>query len=113
MAIDVRGALRAALETALEQRPQPSESKEHHLPAGGAVLIGAGLFTVGRLAVVSAKRSISGLQRDDDEGEEEFEPDEDFDEEEEDPEAEEDEDFDEEEEEPEAEEDEDFEDEEE
>jgi hypothetical protein len=51
---DVRKVIRAAMEAALEEPPQPvvpTKKKKKGLSGGRAVLLGAGLFTAGRVLV--------------------------------------------------------------
>jgi hypothetical protein len=49
MAIDVSRVVGAAVQAALEPAPQPTKPKKRRLPFGRAVVVGAGLFTAGRL----------------------------------------------------------------
>jgi hypothetical protein len=103
MAIDLSRVVQAALEAATQGQSPDDDAKQRkpHLSAGRALMIGAGLVTVGRLAAPKGREVLDLLQHR--LGESESEPDdemqeteEDFDEE---PEGEGEEDFDEEEEE--------------
>jgi hypothetical protein len=108
MPIDTRRVILAAVEAALKDEDPSSKTKhkKRGLPAGRALLLGAGLMTAGRLAVGSRGREVMGsLQErlsdfearylgDDDqepelEGDEDFDDDEEFDEDEDYPEDEE------------------------
>lgn len=49
--LDVRKIIRAAAEAALEEAPAEGPTKKRRLSGGRAVMLGAGLFTAGRLVV--------------------------------------------------------------
>jgi hypothetical protein len=125
MAIDVGRVVQAALEAATQAPSSDGEAKtpKPHLSGGRALLLGAGLVTVGRLAAPKGREMLGSLQERLEESEadgedEELETDEDYDDEpqgeaddDDEPQGEADEDFDEEDdydEEPEGENDEDF-----
>jgi hypothetical protein len=117
MAIDLSRVIQAALEAATQGPSSDGEATKPkpHLSSGRALLLGAGLLTVGRLAAPKGREMLDTLQQrleelESDPEEEELTDEEDYDEE---PQGEGDEDFDDQEdEEPEGEGDEDFDDEE-
>ena len=102
MAIDLGRVVQAALEAATQGPSSEAEVKKRrpHLSGGRALLLGAGLLTVGRLAAPKGREMLNALQQTSEEHEwdaeaEEHDTDDRYDEEE--PEGEGDEDFDEEE----------------
>lgn len=64
MPFDVRRVLRAAMEAALEEPPPlPTKKKKRRLPAGRALILGAGLATAGRLAASQRGQALLGSVR--------------------------------------------------
>ena len=66
MAIDLSGVVQAVIEAATQGRTPDRKAKapNPHLSGGGALLLGVGLVTVGRLAVPKGREMILGsLQR--------------------------------------------------